>query len=78
MNGRRNELINYNACKGMLPHQHNFCKGKKTLLLDLDETLVHSQFKQIKKPDYVLPVDIEGRICNIYVSKRPGTEYFLQ
>jgi RNA polymerase II subunit A small phosphatase-like protein len=46
--------------------------------LDLDETLVHSQFKQIKKPDYLIPVDIEGRICNIYVLKRPGTDYFLQ
>jgi len=47
-------------------------------VLDLDETLVHSQFKAIKNPDYVLPVEIEGKVCNIYVLKRPGTDYFLQ
>jgi carboxy-terminal domain RNA polymerase II polypeptide A small phosphatase len=47
-------------------------------MLDLDETLVHSQFKQVKKPDYVIPVDIEGRICNIFVLKRPGTDHFLR
>ena len=47
-------------------------------MLDLDETLVHSQFKAVKKPDFVIPVDIEGRVCNIFVLKRPGVEYFLQ
>lgn len=29
-------------------------------------------------PDYTIPVDIEGRISNIYVMKRPGAEYFLE
>jgi RNA polymerase II subunit A small phosphatase-like protein len=36
---------------------------KKTLALDLDETLVHSSFKPPplpQKPDIVLPVEIEG------------------
>lgn len=23
-------------------------------------------------------MDIDGRVCNIYVQKRPGAEYFLQ
>ena len=50
----------------------------KTLVLDLDETLVHSQFNQVGSPDYTIPVDIEGRISNIFVMKRPGAEYFLQ
>ena len=50
----------------------------KTLVLDLDETLVHSQFNQIKNPDFVIPVDIEGNICNIYVQKRPGVDNFLK
>lgn len=61
----------------MLGIQADAFKGKKTLILDLDETLVHSQFKVVKKPDYVIPVDIEGKICNIYVLKRPGVEFFL-
>jgi RNA polymerase II subunit A small phosphatase-like protein len=33
---------------------------KKTLVLDLDETLVHSSFKPIANPDLVLEVEIEG------------------
>ena len=50
---------------------------RKTLVLDLDETLVHSSFKPPKKPDIVLPVDIEGRICHVYVLVRPGCVKFL-
>lgn len=46
--------------------------GKKTLVLDLDETLVHSSFKPIENPDIVLPVDIEGSVCNIFILVRPG------
>lgn len=30
-------------------------RGRKTLVLDLDETLVHSSFKPIPAPDYVIP-----------------------
>jgi RNA polymerase II subunit A small phosphatase-like protein len=62
----------------MLKPMPEYCKGRKTLVLDLDETLVHSQFKPVKKPDYTIPVDIEGKFCNIFVLKRPGTDYFLQ
>jgi RNA polymerase II subunit A small phosphatase-like protein len=47
-------------------------------VLDLDETLVHSQFNQVKQQDYTIPVDIDGRVCNIYVLKRPGVDIFLQ
>ena len=39
---------------------------------------MHSQFNLVGQPDYTIPVDIEGRISNIYVMKRPGAEYFLQ
>lgn len=56
-------------------------QGKKTLALDLDETLVHSSFKPPPHPykaDIVLPVEIEGQICKVYVMVRPGTEFFLQ
>jgi RNA polymerase II subunit A small phosphatase-like protein len=37
--------------------------GRKTLVLDLDETLVHSQFKPVENADIILPVEIEGQIC---------------
>jgi RNA polymerase II subunit A small phosphatase-like protein len=36
-------------------------KGKKTLVLDLDETLVHSSFKPVPNPDYIIPVEIDGK-----------------
>jgi RNA polymerase II subunit A small phosphatase-like protein len=57
---------------GLLKPQKSDVKGRKTLVLDLDETLVHSSFKPPKKTDIVLPVDIEGRICHVYVLVRPG------
>eukprot|EP00833_Pecoramyces_ruminatium_P001099 jgi/Orpsp1_1/1175131/evm.model.c7180000052740.1 len=52
--------------------------GKKTLVLDLDETLVHSSFKPIAQPDYVIPVQIENQVHNVYVLKRPGVDEFLR
>lgn len=47
-------------------------------MLDLDETLVHSSFKAVQSPDIILPIDIEGRVCNIYIQVRPGCEKFLE
>ncbi|KAI8812313.1 HAD-like domain-containing protein, partial [Cladochytrium replicatum] len=52
--------------------------GKKCLVLDLDETLVHSSFKAIPHPDFIVPVDIDGQIHHAYVLKRPGVDTFLQ
>lgn len=52
--------------------------NKKTLVLDLDETLVHSSFKPPEQPDIVLPVDIEGKVCYVYVLIRPGAISFLE
>jgi len=34
----------------------------QTLVLDLDETLVHSSFKPVPNPDYVIPVEIDGKV----------------
>jgi hypothetical protein len=51
--------------------------GKKTLVLDLDETLVHSSFKPILDPDFIIPVEIEGKIVDVYVLKRPLMDEFL-
>ena len=53
-------------------------RGKKTLVLDLDETLVHSSFKPPEHADIVLPVEIEGKICYVYVLVRPGALQFLE
>ncbi|KAL6305218.1 HAD-like domain-containing protein [Sparassis latifolia] len=52
--------------------------GRKCLVVDLDETLVHSSLKAVPSPDYVVPVEIESFWHNFYVLKRPGVDGFLQ
>lgn len=61
----------------LLPPQSSAVKGRKCLVLDLDETLVHSSFKYFPDADFVIPVDIEGRTHKVYVAKRPGVDEFL-
>ncbi|KAK9468599.1 HAD-like domain-containing protein [Lipomyces arxii] len=53
-------------------------KGRKCLVLDLDETLVHSSFKFLQQADFVIPVEIEGQYHNVYVIKRPGVDEFMR
>ncbi|KAH8899437.1 NIF-domain-containing protein [Thozetella sp. PMI_491] len=53
-------------------------KGKKCLILDLDETLVHSSFKILHQADFTIPVEIEGNYHNVYVIKRPGVDQFMK
>lgn len=52
--------------------------NKKTLILDLDETLVHSAFYPFqKKSDIILKINIDGKNHIIHVLKRPNLDYFL-
>jgi len=53
-------------------------KGKICLVLDLDETLVHSSFKPVPEADFVIPVEIENIVHKVYVLKRPGVDEFLK
>lgn len=53
-------------------------KNKKLLILDLDETLVHSSFRPVPSPDFVIPVEIDGRNIDVYVIKRPFVDEFLK
>ena len=48
------------------------------MVLDLDETLVHSSFKPVEKSDITLPIEIDGQICTIFVLVRPFVEEFLK
>jgi len=63
----------YNLLPAMAPD----VKGKKCVVLDLDETLVHSSFKPVPNADYVVPIEIDGQQHHVYVLKRPHVDEFL-
>ena len=62
----------------LLPQKTSEFSNKKTLILDLDETLVHSSFAPFEKNDIILNVDFESVMYNIYVLVRPGAETFIK
>jgi RNA polymerase II subunit A small phosphatase-like protein len=64
--------------KYLLPHNKNQESNKICLVIDLDETLVHSSFKPINNADFIVPVEIDGTIHQVYVLKRPYVDEFLQ
>ncbi|CAL8294166.1 unnamed protein product [Lota lota] len=52
--------------------------GRSCVVIDLDETLVHSSFKPIGNADFIVPVEIDGTVHQVYVLKRPHVDEFLQ
>ncbi|KAJ3584453.1 hypothetical protein NHX12_014948 [Muraenolepis orangiensis] len=52
--------------------------GKICVVLDLDETLVHSSFKPVNNADFIIPVEIDGTVHQVYVLKRPHVDEFLK
>ncbi|EFC43001.1 NLI interacting factor domain-containing protein [Naegleria gruberi] len=62
----------------LLPPQRPHVQGKKTLVLDLDETLVHSVFVHTDQADFVIPIEMDGRTYSCYVLKRPGVDEYLR
>ncbi|XP_043699205.1 carboxy-terminal domain RNA polymerase II polypeptide A small phosphatase 2-like [Telopea speciosissima] len=54
------------------------CPEKKTVFLDLDETLIHSKpDPPPERYDFVVRPRIEGEFIDFYVLKRPGVEELL-
>jgi RNA polymerase II subunit A small phosphatase-like protein len=51
--------------------------GRKTLVLDLDETLAHSNFKRVENPDLTIGLDFQGRKFPVFVMVRPGIKKLL-
>lgn len=61
----------------LLPNVSPKNRNKPCLVLDLDETLVHSSFMPVNNADFKLELNLEGRPYTIYVIKRPGLEEFM-
>ena len=60
----------------VLPPNNN--NDKKTLVLDLDETLVHSAFNPfIPSSDIILKIKLDNNLHDIHVLIRPGVEEFI-
>ena len=64
--------------KMLLPVKSKEYYNKKTLILDLDETLVHSSFIPFEKNDVIIKVEFESVIYDIYVLIRPGAVEFIK
>ena len=61
---------------GLLPPN---LSSKKTLVLDLDETLVHSNFLPFPRPpDVIIKLELDNEIHDIHVLVRPGVKEFLE
>ncbi|KAL5005683.1 hypothetical protein ScPMuIL_016841 [Solemya velum] len=64
--------------KYLLPPVLHQDMNKKCLVIDLDETLVHSSFRPIRNADFIVPVEIDGTVHEVYVLKRPFVDDFLK
>ncbi|XP_067832587.1 carboxy-terminal domain RNA polymerase II polypeptide A small phosphatase 2-like [Heptranchias perlo] len=62
----------------LLPETEPQDEGRFCLVIDLDETLIHSSFKPVNNADFIVPVEIEGMTQQVYVFKRPYVDEFLQ
>lgn len=63
--------------KSLIEPQRPEYMGKNTLVLDLDETLVHSSFSSLPC-DINFSLILEDQTFNIFVLKRPGVDRFLK
>ena len=81
-----NEKSEESGFKNKTQKSYYKCKNKiinkKILVLDLDETLIHSFFESLENPDFEININLYDEIkdieCNkIYVSKRPGLDIFF-
>ncbi|CAH2034382.1 unnamed protein product [Thlaspi arvense] len=59
------------------PHRNDM---KRTIVLDLDETLVHSSMEPPVRVnvDFMVRIKIEGAVIPMFVVKRPGVDEFLE
>ena len=66
------------GCPGWAGVPSELSSKKKTLVLDLDETLIHSSTVFRANSHAVLDIYLEGKDCVFYVFKRPYVDLFLE
>eukprot|EP00744_Colponema_vietnamica_P002758 GILI01004295.1.p1 GENE.GILI01004295.1~~GILI01004295.1.p1 ORF type:complete len:288 (+),score=58.55 GILI01004295.1:43-864(+) len=66
------------ALRSLLPPPMPTNKNKKCLVLDVDETLVHSSYQPPGRYDLHLKLRVQGNICNVYVAYRPFVREFFK
>ena len=77
-----NNILKLNEeAQNISPEQNNFDSPqltKKTLILDLDETLVHSSMNPFPdKVNIIMDINVEGKNYTIYAIVRPFVDEFL-
>eukprot|EP00811_Abedinium_folium_P036078 NODE_8820_length_1467_cov_12.151493.p1 GENE.NODE_8820_length_1467_cov_12.151493~~NODE_8820_length_1467_cov_12.151493.p1 ORF type:complete len:299 (+),score=23.42 NODE_8820_length_1467_cov_12.151493:104-1000(+) len=75
--GSRKVAASSTSAQPLLPPQACARKGMKTLVLDLDETLVHSCFRA-SAADHRIRLVLDHDPVTVYIHKRPGVEEFLK
>ncbi|XP_014028374.1 uncharacterized protein isoform X3 [Salmo salar] len=56
------------SAKPLLPQIKSQDSGKICVVIDLDETLVHSSFKPVNNADFIIPVEIDGTVHQVPVT----------
>ncbi|ANQ10027.1 Phosphatase [Plasmodium coatneyi] len=69
---------NYQTREFLLGEQREGERGRKTIVLDLDETLVHSTLRGERYNSFRIHIELGDGRCVIYVNKRPGVEQFFK
>lgn len=77
-NHLRNLEPTYQPEDPLLPTPLSSHENRICLVLDLDETLVHSSFTPIAGADFEIPLEMQGELHTVYVKKRPGVDNFLK
>ena len=75
---RPSEVMPIEENSRLLPDKSIVHMHKKTLLLDLDETLIHSTFAHETSADFNFSVKFGRQAVPVSVVKRPGVEEFLE
>lgn len=76
---KENKIIKqliYKETGGFLPLQKDSLK--KTLILDMDETLIHTDFSPSFNYENILEVVLDGDKTTVFLSLRPGVSEFIE